>query len=357
MRNIFVEGVRSAFIRIIRLIVYIILTLVIIYIIGLFSSKKAYAMTRKESFTPTMDAYTWSGSISDGGSVSKTFTYSTPLQNTEGYNYLLLRFREFSFYSKNDIIGCANYIPSYDSNGKISNITCASTGSYPSEGHYWEGSYTITATIRQDANISNSCYISDNMKGFLICEMPDSASSIEINIRQKGYTTFGFKIDFYARQYFYNEDSTEIINALTGVSIAQQQTTTIIQQQTTIMQDSSTTQSTTQATNTFTIMSNEITQQLSGLDDLTQVVLAPISLFVELATDTCSPLVLSVPFVNYQATLPCMKPVFNQYFSGLYTVFTTAISAIITYWVSVKTLSLIKDILDCDNDRIEVIDL
>lgn len=364
MRNIFVEGVRSAFIRIIRMLVYIVIGLIVFYIIGLFTTHKVKAeIINKGQYglggwqQNQKNGYIVPNSSISGvppyGDASIIFQLNNEFTPDTSYDYVGFKMW-FDVYRTTELGDsyCPKYVYSYGSNGQITSMQCS--GPYTNSPVV--GSYDIQVIAMNSNNETTHCFFSSDIDNVILCPTARKINRIGFHIGTS-YSRLEYRIELNNSYTYYNMGSTEIVNALNGVALNQTNTTTMIQQQTTYIQNDSTTQSTTQATNSFTIMSNEITQQLSGLDDLTQVVLAPISLFVELATDTCSPIVLTVPFVNYQATLPCMKPIFNQYFSGLYTVFTTAISAIITYWVSVKTLSLIKDILDCDNDRIEVIDL
>lgn len=384
MRNIFVEGVRSAFIRIIRMLVYIVIGLIIFYIIGLFTSNKVHALVYKQNIGSN-PGFTnrWAGATvgSWGDGKRLDWEFSSSFQVNHNYDLLAIQFSYFNItYSSGITISnnsqyCERYaidntLASNPVEHVYTQIRCTSTtgstsdtGTINNQGDDFYSYYGVA----EDSNGTRVPIIfSDDLKDTILIPIKDinDIKYIRIWIRNHGASNLNVSVELENIKFYYNYDSTEIVNGLTGVQQAQQQTITIIQQQTQeieqqnqYMQSDNVTSSMTSANSSFTIMTNEITQQLGSANELTQIVIAPVSMFMELATDSCSPLILNVPFVNVQAIIPCMKPVFNQYFAGLYTIFTTAISAIITYWVSVKTFSLIKDILDCDNDRIEVLDL
>ena len=371
MRNIFVEGVRSAFIRIIRLITYIVIGLILFYIIGLFTTNKAKAeIINKGQYSlggwqsNQKNGYIVPNSSVTGvppyGDASIIFQLNNELTPDTSYDYVGFKmwFDVYRTTATGDNY-CPKYVYTYNSNGQISQINCSG----PYNNSDVDGSYDIQVIALNSNNETTHCFFSSDIDNVILCPTAKKINRIGIHIGSS-YSRLEYRIEINNSFTYYNMGSTEIVNALNGVALNQTNTTTTIQQQTQIitqqnqyMQNYDVTSSMTNANSSFTIMSNEITQQLSSANALTQIVIAPVSMFIELASDSCSPLVLNVPFVNYQAQLPCMKPIFNQYFLGLYTIFTTAISAIMTYWVSVKTFSLIKDILDCDNDRIEVIDL
>lgn len=217
-------------------------------------------------------------------------------------------------------------------------------------------------TLYMSANLH---YLIDNVDYYVPCSLdtgidyiwycPFNKSygqpkSFDFQIRNGGFESLTYNISLNGFKYYYNYDITEI-------TIEQQQTNTNLQYIYQYQQDDSTTGATTQVSGDFTQLAQDFNTQLSGVNDLTQLVLLPISLFMDLSTDNCQPLHLQIPYVNMSVDLPCMKAVFNQYFNGLYSIFTTIMSAVICYWVAIKTGALVKEIVDCDNDRIEVVDL
>ena len=94
----------------------------------------------------------------------------------------------------------------------------------------------------------------------------------------------------------------------------------------------------------------------SNSHGLTGIITAPLRLVNSLASSSCSPLVLPLPFVNQNATLPCMSSVYSRFptFLNLYQLITTGI---IAYWVLIKIFGHVKGMQNPNDDKIEVFDL
>lgn len=90
---------------------------------------------------------------------------------------------------------------------------------------------------------------------------------------------------------------------------------------------------------------------------LTGIITAPLSAIQSLSSATCSPLVLPLPFLNQNLTLPCMRPIYNQFFGGFMQLFDIITLGIISYWVMVRIFALVKDFKNPEHDEIEVVDL
>lgn len=90
---------------------------------------------------------------------------------------------------------------------------------------------------------------------------------------------------------------------------------------------------------------------------LTSVITAPLSFIQSLTSKTCSDLVLPLPYVNRNLTLPCMTPIYQQNFGTFLTMYQTITFGIVSYWVIVRIFNLVKDFKNPDHDEIEVMDL
>jgi len=55
--------------------------------------------------------------------------------------------------------------------------------------------------------------------------------------------------------------------------------------------------------------------------------------------------------------LPCMSSIYGTYFSGFITVFVMIIGGLYGYRTIIYILRTIKEVIDAENDKIEVIDL
>lgn len=90
---------------------------------------------------------------------------------------------------------------------------------------------------------------------------------------------------------------------------------------------------------------------------LTAIITAPLSAIQSLTSASCSPLVLPLPFVNQNLTLPCMREIYVSTFGGFMTLYDTITLGIISYWVLVRIFTLVKDFKNPEHDEIEVMDL
>ena len=99
---------------------------------------------------------------------------------------------------------------------------------------------------------------------------------------------------------------------------------------------------------------NDFTTDTYGL---TSVITAPLSFFNNLTSSSCSPLVVPLPFIDTDLTLPCMSTIYSQYFGSFFTLYQSITFGVIAYWVVVRIFNLVKDFKNPEHDEIEVFDL
>lgn len=99
---------------------------------------------------------------------------------------------------------------------------------------------------------------------------------------------------------------------------------------------------------------NDFTTDTHGL---TAIITAPLSLISSITSKSCSPLVLPLPFVDKDLTLPCMGAIYSQYFGSFLSIYQLITFGIVAYWVCVRIFNLVKDFKNPDHDEIEVLDL
>ena len=90
---------------------------------------------------------------------------------------------------------------------------------------------------------------------------------------------------------------------------------------------------------------------------LTGIITAPLNAIQSLTSKTCSPLVLPIPFVDKDLTLPCMRKIYTDNFGGFMNLYDVIIIGIVSYWVLVRIFTLVKDFKNPDHDEVEVVDL
>lgn len=99
---------------------------------------------------------------------------------------------------------------------------------------------------------------------------------------------------------------------------------------------------------------NDFTTDTHGL---TAIITAPLSLISKITSATCSPLVIPLPYVDKDLTLPCMGAIYSQYFGSFLSIYQVITFGIVAYWVCVRIFNLVKDFKNPDHDEIEVLDL
>lgn len=90
---------------------------------------------------------------------------------------------------------------------------------------------------------------------------------------------------------------------------------------------------------------------------LTAIVAVPLDFIHSLSTATCSPLVLPLGFVDSNITLPCMTSIYEDNFGTIFTLYQMITLGIISYYIMVHLLAMVKGFKNPDDDRIEVLDL
>ena len=99
---------------------------------------------------------------------------------------------------------------------------------------------------------------------------------------------------------------------------------------------------------------NDFTTDTHGL---TAIITAPLSLISSITSSSCSPLVIPLPYVDKDLTLPCMGAIYSNYFGSFLSIYQVITFGIIAYWVCVRIFNLVKDFKNPDHDEIEVLDL
>ena len=108
------------------------------------------------------------------------------------------------------------------------------------------------------------------------------------------------------------------------------------------------------STNTASNFFNNFTTDTHGL---TGIITAPLNAIQSLTSKTCSPLVLPLPFVDKDLTLPCMREIYVDNFGAFMNIYDVITLGIISYWILVRIFALVKDFKNPDHDEIEVMDL
>lgn len=91
-----------------------------------------------------------------------------------------------------------------------------------------------------------------------------------------------------------------------------------------------------------------------GLSDIITIPLATIE---SITSNSCNSLVLPLPFVDKNITLPCMNSIYSDTFGLFFTMYQTITTGIIGYYICVNVYRLVKGFKDPTDDKIEVMEL
>lgn len=358
MLDILKTSFRGALIKFFRMIFFILIILVVAYIIGLISSHKVSALSIKDDYLWDPDIQNkdqtydfWSGSTQTW----LHFPFSSNWTNTTDF----------------DLIGFhlnANSIITY----KSGSSTVYGT----------DNIFTLTPIIWDTTGAGWHCYLSGDFEDFVLCPIVKGTTynrfSLIVNVVDNNIDyTIHYHVNLERTRQFFNYDSTDIITyfqgstGFNGMVIQQQETNDLLEDSidiqtdtNTYIKDNNTSTSQTNATNSLNTVSGRFNDILNGWggewSTLTHIVLEPINVILySFDTETtCHPIVLNVPYMqNKQITLPCMSGIYSEYFSGFITVFVIIMSGLYGYRTIMYIIRTIKEVIDAENDKIEVIDL
>lgn len=111
----------------------------------------------------------------------------------------------------------------------------------------------------------------------------------------------------------------------------------------------------------FVPNSSDISSAFSDFNTTTygiaSVIALPITSIAKLTTATCSPVVLSLPFLNHDVTLECMTPIYAAKFGALWVLLQSLLTGVVAYGVTINSIALVKRLKDPEDDKIEVFSL
>ena len=87
------------------------------------------------------------------------------------------------------------------------------------------------------------------------------------------------------------------------------------------------------------------------------IISTPLNFIKSFLNSVCTPLVLPLPFVDKDVTLPCMEYVYTKFFGNFFVAYQTITTGIVAYWICVNIMRIVKEIKDSEKDTIEVLDL
>lgn len=140
------------------------------------------------------------------------------------------------------------------------------------------------------------------------------------------------------------DSSTQIINSIDTQT--QQQ-----QEQHEEVMDSNTTEAEEEASSFFEDF------DAPDIGGLGAIITAPLNTIRSLLNSSCSNLVLPLPYVDEDLTLPCMNTIYTEHFGAFFTIYQTIVLALIAYRCIRSIFFDIHGFTNPNDDRIEVMDL
>lgn len=90
---------------------------------------------------------------------------------------------------------------------------------------------------------------------------------------------------------------------------------------------------------------------------LSDIIKTPLTFIQGLSTNTCTPITLPLPFVDQNLVLPCIKPIFQEHFSPLLTVYQLITFGIISYFIVINIFKTVRGFKNPDSNNVEVLEL
>lgn len=243
------------------------------------------------------------------------------------------------------------YSGQHDWEYEYTSFTCAQ---HTSTTQYIENKFSLSIAYLYNNNdgLQAPCYAVANSGDAYSFRCPVTTSNVHgiaILLNTNREMNFSVSINYlYTITYDYNKTIVEQQNQ-TNQAITNQ--TQQQQQQHEEMMDSNTTQAEDEATSFFEDF------EVPDVGGLSAIITAPLSTIQSLLNSTCTNLVLPLPFVDEDLTLPCLNSIYTEHFGLFFTLYQTIILAIVSYRCIRSIFFDIHGFTNPSDDRIEVMDL
>lgn len=226
---------------------------------------------------------------------------------------------------------------------------------YRAGGYYESGDdneFQLPSIYKVGINWSSGASFCELQNNYIVCSLEPTNNSynhIHLWVRLPARTKYYVELNDWA--YFYESKMDNQTNAINNNTNAITNQTQQQQQQHQETMNSSTTDAENEADGFF---GNFTVSDTGGLN---AIITAPLNTIQSLLSSSCTNLVLPLPFVNKNLTLPCMNSIYNDHFGVFFTLYQTIILAIISYRCLRSLFFDIKGFSNPEDDRIEVMDL
>lgn len=209
----------------------------------------------------------------------------------------------------------------------------------------------MKASVINAANLATECEV-DLAKQKITCPLwavnRVGFNQIRLQYSMNGRGSAGVYLAISRTIFLYNDSSSVISGQINQQTQQQQQQHNETQS---YLEDSNTTQAESEASDFFEDFEQE------DFGGLSAIITAPLNTIRSLLNSNCTNLVLPLPFVNENLTLPCMNSIYTTHFGAFFAIYQTIILAIIAYRCIRSIYYDIHGFTNPNDDRIEVMDL
>lgn len=326
----------------------IIIGLTIAFILFNVNKCNAKALVYKDSINVGMSQNTYSGSINAGNNVVINVPFTSNISNVQ-YDILVIKFGNLSFKKESDLYN--SYCMSY----QLSNNNVYKCNSYYREdgvGIIEEGNIYVQGALyytNMSGEFKSTCYFTDELKDMMVCPVVMKDRPIvgfEYNLRNGGSDKLTYNISFNALKYYFNYDSTEIVNGLTGVQQQQQNTTQAIEDLTTNINDNNISGANSSTNNALSGIDNSVSDTLDNSISANQLNTILSNFTNQLSNTTCSAITLPIPYTTENIVLPCLGTEFSQRIPVIWALYELIITGVIVLRFWQHGVEFVLNVLD-----------
>lgn len=230
---------------------------------------------------------------------------------------------------------------------------------------------TISGRVQFDDGTMSTCQmyeqISDNSNGTLYTATCDLDNIGNKAIYRYGFTwtdSFGYNVsynsillsqfNYYQKESEYNQALTNIYNNINNTTNAINNASNQAHQDAQQINNTLTNDNVDGANSDLDNFKNSSTfTDSTGLQAVLELPLNLVNSF----TNTCQPISITIPWLDYTGTIPCMSTIYRQHFNELYSVVALIVNAFFIYRLLLKIYELVHNAKQPDEDKLEVIDL
>lgn len=306
--------------------------------------KNTFALSSYNLIPAKMRHYTADGNSSSQLSMQTMSYLNTPLY---GYNFTVAGNRQALAYYFNQNSNITNKM--YDVNFVY--FSAIESDKFNPIRIYIrdEQSHIFTCDVRQSKaeNYSGTQTLQTSTVNTATCNNVMVTSGFDLIFADNFATVGTFAVSSLT---FTESSSSELKSSIDKSTQQQKETTESMKEQTDTIKNSDTTEANDSASGFF----NDFTTDDYGLSDIVTI---PLSTINTITSKTCSSLVLPLPFIDSNLTLPCIRTIFEEHFNPLLLIYQTVTFAFIAYYVIVRIFNLVKDFKNPEHDEIEVMEL